>query len=80
MLIAKSDYKFDTVSSTIPPAPSLILQSPTMLLFSPVPFSLSNSVSYYKLLGCAANGINCKVRLNDYHLEGLGIEVKIIVM
>lgn len=53
----------------------VIKQSPTMLSFSPVPYTLSNKVSYYMLFGCVADGNNKKVRLSDYHFNGLGIEV-----
>ena len=61
-------------SSCVPDPPILVHQSPTKLVFSPAPF-LSGPISYYTLYGRVASGSNVKVRLNDHHLDGLGIEV-----
>lgn len=66
-------------SSVLPPPPILLKQSPNMMKFIPAPFN-SFPVSYYALYGRMIMNSNAKVRLNDCHLTGLGIEVHICVL
>ncbi|XP_061430386.1 LOW QUALITY PROTEIN: cilia- and flagella-associated protein 54 [Lethenteron reissneri] len=59
----------------VPPPPLLLRCGERGAVFTPVPFSGSPQVVWYRLLGRTAAGHNVKVRLSDYHLQATGEEV-----
>ncbi|CAM9978130.1 unnamed protein product [Lampetra fluviatilis] len=59
----------------VPPPPLLLRCGERGAVFTPVPFSGSPQVVWYRLFGRTAAGHNVKVRLSDYHLQGTGEEV-----
>ena len=64
-------------SSVTPPAPILIHQSASSVLFHPAPYHPDKvDVGYYILYGRLAAGSNVKVRLSDHDAAGLGVEVR----
>ena len=64
-------------SSVTPPAPILIHQSASSMIFQPSPFRPDKvDIAYYALYGRLAAGSNVKVRLSDHDAAGLGVEVR----
>ncbi|XP_019370589.1 PREDICTED: cilia- and flagella-associated protein 54 isoform X2 [Gavialis gangeticus] len=64
-----------TEKNRVPPPPILVSRSHCSMTFKPAPFTSDVQVSWYRIFGCVAAGINTKVRLNNYHLPNAGEEV-----
>ncbi|CAI9584897.1 unnamed protein product, partial [Staurois parvus] len=45
------------------------------MVFKPAPFTSDIKVAWYCLFGRCVTGPSLKVRLNDHHLPGTGVEV-----
>ncbi|XP_038611995.1 cilia- and flagella-associated protein 54 [Tachyglossus aculeatus] len=56
----------------IPPPPILLSRSYNSMTFKPAPFTSGVKVSWYRILGCKADGCSGKVRLNNDHLSNSG--------
>ncbi|XP_073476369.1 cilia- and flagella-associated protein 54 isoform X3 [Aquarana catesbeiana] len=59
----------------IPPPPILICRTENSMVFKPAPFTADIKVAWYCLFGRCVTGPSLKVRLNDHHLPGTGVEV-----
>ncbi|XP_072255112.1 cilia- and flagella-associated protein 54 [Pyxicephalus adspersus] len=64
-----------TRKKNIPPPPILIHRTENSMMLKPAPFKSDIKVAWYCLFGRCVSGPNLKVRLNDHHLPGTGVEV-----
>ncbi|XP_062838899.1 cilia- and flagella-associated protein 54 isoform X2 [Anolis carolinensis] len=71
-LCAALSQPASTVKRKVPPPPILLYRSHSSMAFKPAPFESHVKVSWYSIFGCAAEGSNPKVRLNNYNLKNTG--------
>ncbi|KAM5171982.1 cilia- and flagella-associated protein 54 [Mantella aurantiaca] len=73
--VKKTESKSEKM--TVPPSPILIRRTENSMVFKPAPFICDIKVAWYCLYGRCVTGPNLKVRLNDHHLPGTGVEVPV---